>query len=185
MTGPQGPQGFTGAKGDQGIQGPAGPVGAVGPAGPAGAPGMSLRVLDRNGEQLGFPVPWRGNGAVSEMAILMHRDNPDAQFPQGWIMPETSPGTIYYSGSGCIGTALAPAAGQGYGPVLFDNFLYWVPGFQIIYKKTGTVAASASSYRTNGICTNGFVSSRTWSVLEDSGFRLQLENTKPWTLVVE
>jgi hypothetical protein len=191
-TGPMGPQGFSGTNGSTGPQGPQGPAGATGPqgatgpSGAAGVPGLSIRVIDRDGQELGFPIPWRGSNGITESAILMHRDNPPASFPEGWVMPEVPPATIYYTGLGCIGTAMAkPAAAASYGPVLYSNYLYWVPGYSIIYKKVGSISAPGSSLRNNGICVNASTTQQTFDVLADSGFTLQLENTKPWTAAAQ
>lgn len=121
------------------------------------------------------------------MAILMHRDNAAASFPEGWVMTETPPATIYYSGGSCTGTPMVrPANVASYGPVLYQNYLFWVPGFSIIYKKVGTsVSSPALSHRSNGVCTNASTAQQTFEALTDSGFTLQLENTKPWTAVAQ
>lgn len=186
VPGMQGPQGIPGVNGTNGVNGAPGATGPQGPQGPAGTSSFSIHVLDKDGNELGLPIPWRGSNGVAETAILMHRDNPSATFPEGWVIPEVSPGTIYYSGGNCTGTPMAKTAvAASYGPVLYTNYLYWVPGFAIMYKKVGSASSPALSLRNGGICTNANTVQQTFDVLADSGFTLQIETTKPWTVVAQ
>ncbi len=191
--GPMGPQGLpgtpgtngtNGSNGAPGAQGPQGPQGPQGAQGPAGVGGLSVRVLDKNGNELGFPIPWRGGNGAAEMAILLHRDNPAATFPEGWVISETSPGPIYYSGPDCTGTPMFRMTAS-YGPVLYTNFLYWVPGYNALYKKVGSASSPSLSNRSGGVCSNGNTAQQTFEVLELTSFSLQLENSKPWTAVAQ
>lgn len=187
IQGLQGQQGIQGPKGDPGSQGTQGIQGTTGAPGPAGPPGFSPRVLANDGQELGFPIPWRGSNGVAEMAILMHRDNASGTFPEGWVMPEIPPAVIYYSGGSCAGTPMVkPANVASYGPVLYSNYLFWVQGYSVIYKKVGTsVSTSSLSNRTSGICTAASTATQTFEALVDSGYTLQLENTKPWSAAAQ
>lgn len=114
----------------------------------------------------------------------MNTDSPATTFPQGWVMPELSPADIYYVGQNCTGT---PMAKPFTSMALFSNFLYWVPSHLVLYKKVGSMMSSAGSSRskTTGSCTNALTSMQTFDQLEDSTFRMQFENTKPWTVAIQ
>lgn len=187
VQGPQGPvgaQGAIGPQGPQGIQGVPGPLGPRGAIGLQGLPGPSMRIMDNEAFFLGYPIPWRSSTGVSEMAVFIAAEHRDNTFPEAWIMPENPPADIHYVGMNCTGTPMSKPFTVA---PLFDNFLYWVPNHQILYRKTGSLSSSVGSTRsrTTGACTNGVMATQIFDQLEDSSLRAQFENTKPWTLVLQ
>lgn len=179
--GPIGPQGPQGIPGQRGIDGQVGPAGAQGPQGIPGMAGGNVYVIDNNNQRLGHPVPWRNSVGQGETAVLMDTINPSPEFPQGYVMPERPSSDIFFVGQDCTGTPMV----KPWAP-LFENLLYWLPGTPITYLKVGSVHTAAGSIRSSGAdCSNVIVQPQTFLKLEDSGFRIQLENTKPWTLVFE
>lgn len=206
--GPQGAAGATGAQGPQGIQGPAGapgaagatgatgaqgpqgvqgPQGATGPQGPAGVPGMSTRVLSVNGESIGFSIPWRGMTGGMDVALYAFQDNPEANFPQGWIIPLDPLGYIHFSGQNCTGTPMY-ASDPGYSNLRYSNYLFHVKGRSELYKKavnqTGGMTSTSKRHPSTGSCSAGD-GGGTYIILEDTGFRMQVNTTLPWQMVVE
>jgi hypothetical protein len=187
IQGPEGARGIQGFQGNPGIQGPkgdTGPAGQQGLQGVQGVAGSNVYVLDNNNQRLGHPVPWRNSSGVYEMAILMRTDNPAPEFPQHYIMSELPPADIYFVGQNCTGT---PMAKPWMVAPLYSNFMYWIPGSAVLYLKIGSLSSSAGSIKnkTTGSCTNSVTAPQTFDQLEDSGARLQLENTKPWTITFQ
>ena len=196
-TGPVGPQGVSGATGPMGPSGPQGNTGAtgatgstgpMGPQGPAGAMGATAVAVDVNGNQLGFIVPWRNQNAGMGVAILAHQDNPSATFPQDWIIPESPEVVIWFTGPSCTGTALVQPT-TGFNNFLYSSssFLYNVHGNPVLYKAAGSVLSTATSSLTpsTGGCNTGGLPQQGFTKLVDSGYRMQIENTKPWTMAVQ
>lgn len=184
IQGLQGAQGIQGQQGPAGIQGPRGDTGAQGQQGPQGLAGSNVYVLANGNQRLGHPVPWRNSSGAYEMAILMRTDNPAPEFPQMYVISEQPPADIYFVGQNCTGT---PMAKPWTVAPLYGNFMYWIPGTPVLYLKIGSVSSSAGSIRnkTSGNCTNSVIAPQTFDQLEDSGARLQLENTKPWTITYQ
>lgn len=135
--GAQGPQGQIGPSGQAGLPGKDGPPGAAGPkgdTGPQGAPGgPRIAVKDAGGQALGALVAVDSSTVTTLGADgLMRRWDMLGVF-QPWPLP----GTIYFSGAACSGTAYVEAAS----PPTYPGAL---PSTQLIYANPsgpGTVYA--------------------------------------------
>lgn len=196
LPGAQGPQGLpgatgaTGAMGPQGTQGPQGIRGAVGPAGPvgpAGVAGPTTKVLSASGEELGYAIPWRTLTAGFDVALLAYKTNPPADFPQGWIIPVEPFDFIHYTGPGCTGLPLYQSS-TGYSNLRFSNYLFYVKGYNVLYKKAvnqqGGTSSASKRHPSTGTCMAGD-GGGTYVTLEDSTYRMQVATTLPWQMVVE
>jgi hypothetical protein len=110
LPGPQGPQGEQGIQGPQGIQGEPGSKGDTGEQGPVGEtglqgePGKSLKVVDANGDEVGYFLGrnWNNNSQIdvfnSNLNLWLSYEIHTA-IMRGWI----SAGTFYYESNNCSG----------------------------------------------------------------------------------
>jgi len=113
--GPAGATGPTGATGPIGPMGTAGPTGATGsqgptgPTGPAGPPG-ALNVYDANNQLLGTAMDANGTLYISSLKLFTQLTFNCSYASNGTVacatdlVPIYNP-EVYYSGSGCTGTA--------------------------------------------------------------------------------
>jgi hypothetical protein len=158
--GPQGDVGPIGPIGPQGVKGNTGNTGAVGPAGPAGAAGVSMKVIDKDGIELGILMPFRYriSDSMSE-AIFAHKDAPEVDFPEGFIVPLVPVADIYFVNADCTGQAsvkVEPAAS-----LLYFNVLFYTPGVENkLYKPTTTTFSGTPNGKrtTNGGCVPSAIS---------------------------
>ena len=193
--GPAGPQGATGATGAAGAtgatgaQGPAGPQGlpgsqgAQGPAGPQGAQGIEgpgAYVLDKNGQQLGIPVPVT---VPNQMGVLLYKNA--VGLPDGYVLL-AQPVTLYFYTSNCTGnTAFValPASAS-----LISNYMVWRSAYGT-YKAVGAPTAGQalqSAVAPQGGCTavNLTTSSMTHEV-QWTNATYAVDGAWPWSMVVQ
>ncbi len=200
--GPQGPQGDpgtpgqNGAPGAPGAPGVAGPVGPVGPkgntgaTGPAGPAGTMLKVLDKDGNELGVIIPfhYRSDGTQLVEALFAHKDSPEATFPEGFIVPFTQVTDIYFVGANCTGQAsvsVEPA-------LVYFNVLFYTPSFpdQMYKNTTTTFNGTPNSKRlASGSCVpSGISGTIPLRLITLTGFVNPVGTStqnRPWTAVVE
>jgi len=176
LQGPVGPQGSTGAAGPQGIQGIQGPKGD-----PGSSTASGVYVLDIDGNDLGYVIPWnyQSNGPNPGVAIFAHAGTPSPTFPQDWIIPLDAPAIIEFAAQNCTGVAMVIGTNN-----LFNNFLYWTTNSNVLWKRTGNTASFSSSRRLpTGACSNSGLGNGQYQVVVDTGYRMNIQATLPWTMI--
>jgi hypothetical protein len=139
------------------------------------------------GEELGFAIPWRGMTGGMDVALYAHQENPAPDFPQGWIIALEPFGFIHYSGPNCTGIPMY-AQDTGYSNLRYSNYLFYVKGYSVLYKKavnqTGGNSSNSKRHPNTGNCQTGDGGGN-YIQLEDSGFRMQIQTTLPWQMIYE
>lgn len=150
-------------------------------------PGATLRAFAINGDELGFAIPWRGLTGGMDVALLAYKENPEATFPQGWIIPLEPFGFIHYTGPNCTGLPLYEQD-VGYANLRYSNYLFYVKNYSVLYKKAVNqqIGAGSSSKRhpSSGACMAGDGGGN-YVTLEDTGFRMQIALTLPWRITLQ
>jgi hypothetical protein len=140
----QGSPGPQGPAGPQGPQGPAGPTGPQGPAGGSGGgtggSGVTLRVVDNSGQEVGLLASTHMVGIqVGSDLIFAWLDVLNRTF-------YTAEPTTYYTAAGCTGAPL----------MYVDMFRTgYVHNTTLYYPAGPATTQSYSSWRELGVCTNG------------------------------
>lgn len=199
LQGPQGPQGAPGVQGPQGIQGPQGatgaqgPIGATGatgsqgPVGPAGAGLMLVAGGSISGRELGLPITARYD--VNDPMVpgfYGHQATQNtAGAPRDFIVLSTPAPEIFYSGINCAGNGHVRSLNSVNGPPTYSNVLFWVPASNVLLKRGPELSGfNFASRRIGGVCTNGNGSMGDVQALVDSGFRMLVQDSFPWTMTM-
>lgn len=181
--GPQGPAGATGPQGQQGLQGPAGPQGA---AGNAGLNGKSAYVHGKylgSTTTIGVLVPLlTGSAGV----YILPQNGQATTYPSGMIVTSQPVATLNFTGNSCNGTPYYTPTPNTPFPT-YNNQVVWVSALWPLYSLAQSETSySFSSYLDSSGCHSlGAPGSTTGYAATDSGFRLDVPTTQPWTINVQ
>lgn len=140
LPGLQGEQGFAG---EQGAQGEIGPQGEQGPQGEVGPAGPSLKVVDANGQFVGWLMDW----AQTSIVATFEPEPAPGRRTQRYLhdaslfvdIPEI--GNLWYESDDCTGTPLIQHIKNPYESLRYNPYLdtyYIVPGYEYIYRDVRT-----------------------------------------------
>lgn len=140
------------------------------------------------GIELGTPIMARyektDNLVTGFYAHQVTQNTPNA--PRDFIVLSEPAPEIFYGATGCSGNGFVRSAIGVNGSPTFSNVLFWRPTSNVLLKRGTTVGGNAnySSRRLSGNCVNGVGTMQDRQDLVDSGFKLLVQESFPWTMTM-